>query len=341
MPDLKISQLTNGDPAQTNDQIPINRGGTNFSITAGSISALPPTASATTQVLFNSAGVVSGDPQFTFNPTGDVLTLTGQFNVDNLRLDGNAVISTNTNGAIDITPNGAGRTTVTNLTSTSPRFVTGINDTNGNELFLLTATTSAVNEFTITNGATGTGPTIAASGGDANINTRIAAKGTGQVQELVGSTYYALASQYDVGTAPNQIPLNQYLGTLAFQDAIAVSVGQLRCTTVAGIGYSAGAGAVATQDTSRTTGVTVDAICGAITLVSAAGSSSWQSFTVTNSAVVATDTVIVNQKSGTDLYMIHVTAVAAGSFRITYATTGGTTTEQPVFNFAVIKAVAA
>jgi len=35
-----------------------------------------------------------------------------------------------------------------------------------------------------------------------------------------------------------------------------------------------------------------------------------------------------------------VTAVGAGSFRITYATTGGTTTEQPVFTFAVIKAVA-
>jgi hypothetical protein len=40
--------------------------------------------------------------------------------------------------------------------------------------------------------------------------------------------------------------------------------------------------------------------------------------------------------------MIHVTKVTAGtSFDITYATTGGTTTEQPVFNFAVLKAVAA
>jgi hypothetical protein len=78
-----------------------------------------------------------------------------------------------------------------------------------------------------------------------------------------------------------------------------------------------------------------------ITLVSAAGSTAWRSFTVTNNKVVATDTVIVNQKSGTDLYRINVTAVGTGSFRITYATTAGTTTEQPVFNFAVIKAVAA
>jgi hypothetical protein len=109
----------------------------------------------------------------------------------------------------------------------------------------------------------------------------------------------------------------------------------------AGIGYATGAGGTVTQGTSRTTGVTLDKVCGGITLFSAAGSASFQSFTVTNSAVAATDTIIVNQKSGTDLYELHITAVAAGSFRITYRTTGGTTTEQPVFNFSVIKAVAA
>ncbi len=107
----------------------------------------------------------------------------------------------------------------------------------------------------------------------------------------------------------------------------------------AAIGYATGAGSTVTQITSRTTGVTINAYSGAITLVSAAGSTSWQSFTVTNNLVAATDTVIVNQKSGTDLYRINVTAVSAGSFRITFATTAGTTTEQPVFNFAVVKAV--
>lgn len=111
-------------------------------------------------------------------------------------------------------------------------------------------------------------------------------------------------------------------------------------SATAGIGYATGAGGAVTQATNRTTGVTLNTVSGAITLFSAAGSTSWQSFTVTNSTVAATDVVIVNQKSGTDLYEIHVTAVAAGSFRISYKTTAGTTTEQPVFNFAVIKAVA-
>ena len=109
----------------------------------------------------------------------------------------------------------------------------------------------------------------------------------------------------------------------------------------AGLGYGTGTGGAVTQATSRTTGVTLNKTNGAITLVSAAGSATWQSFTVTNSTVAATDVVVLSQKSGTDLYMLEVTAVAAGSFRISFATTGGTTTEQPVFNFAVIKAVAA
>ncbi len=105
-----------------------------------------------------------------------------------------------------------------------------------------------------------------------------------------------------------------------------------------GIGY--GSGSAVTQITSRTTGVTINAYAGAITLVSAAGSATPASFTVTNSAVAATDTVVVVQKSGTDLYNLHVTAVAAGSFRITFFTTGGTTTEQPVLNFAIVRAAA-
>ena len=108
----------------------------------------------------------------------------------------------------------------------------------------------------------------------------------------------------------------------------------------AAIGYITGTGGAVTQITSRTTGVTLNKPSGAITLVSAAGSATPASFTVTCSSVAATDTVVVSQKSGTDLYEIFVTAVAAGSFRITSFTTGGTTTEQPVFNYAIVKGAA-
>ena len=119
------------------------------------------------------------------------------------------------------------------------------------------------------------------------------------------------------------------------------ATGTIVSTGTAGVGYATGAGGAVTQLTSRTTGVTLNKTTGAITLVSAAGTTVAATFTVTNSTVAATDVIILNQKSGTDLYNLMVTAVAAGSFNISFRTTGGTTTETPVFSFAVIKAVAA
>lgn len=110
----------------------------------------------------------------------------------------------------------------------------------------------------------------------------------------------------------------------------------------AGIGYATGAGGTVTQTGSRTTTVILNTLSGNIVLVSAAGSATPFSFTLTNSAIAAGDTVIINQKSGTDKYTTQVvTAVAAGSCQITLANASGTTTEQPVFNFNVVKGVAA
>lgn len=128
-------------------------------------------------------------------------------------------------------------------------------------------------------------------------------------------------------------------GQIRAGDSIVANSFLVAGTSSGRIGYqtTTGAGGAVTQATSRTTGVTLNLPTGAITLVSAAGSTAWQTFTVTNSAVAATDVPRVVQKSGADKYLLSVTAVAAGSFDITFATTGGTTTEQPVFNFVVIK----
>ncbi len=57
--------------------------------------------------------------------------------------------------------------------------LTGINDVNGNEIIKITATASAVNEFTLTNAATGNYPILSATGGDANIGMIFRPKGTG------------------------------------------------------------------------------------------------------------------------------------------------------------------
>ena len=71
-----------------------------------------------------------------------------------------------------------GTQTLTNKTLTSPAIGTKISDTNGNELINLTATGSAVNEFTLANAATGNGPILSATG-ETNVDINLNPKGTG------------------------------------------------------------------------------------------------------------------------------------------------------------------
>ena len=75
-----------------------------------------------------------------------------------------------------------GTQTLTNKTLTSPIIGTSILDTNSNQLALLTATSSAVNEITLANAATGNNPTLTASGDDSNVGIALKTKGTGVIQ---------------------------------------------------------------------------------------------------------------------------------------------------------------
>ena len=61
------------------------------------------------------------------------------------------------------------------------KLVGDVIDTNGNELLKVTATTSAVNEVTLANAATGGNPVLSATGGDTNIGITLTPKGTGGV----------------------------------------------------------------------------------------------------------------------------------------------------------------
>ena len=56
-----------------------------------------------------------------------------------------------------------------------------IGDENGNEQIIFQTTSSAVNQFDVTNAATGNPPKLSATGGDSNIDLDIEAKGTGHV----------------------------------------------------------------------------------------------------------------------------------------------------------------
>ena len=89
----------------------------------------------------------------------------------------NIVDATSDFGEVTLT----GTQTLTNKTLTSPAIGTSILDTNGLQLALVTATGSAVNEFTIANAAAGAGPTLSATGDDTNIPINITPKGTGDI----------------------------------------------------------------------------------------------------------------------------------------------------------------
>lgn len=84
-------------------------------------------------------------------------------------------------------------------------------------------------------------------------------------------------------------------------------------------------------------------MAGAITLNNAALADATNvKFTVTNSAVAATDVVVAVHASGgtAGVYQVWIGAVAAGSFDISVRNvSGGPLSEAIVVNFAVIKAV--
>lgn len=113
------------------------------------------------------------------------------------------------------------------------------------------------------------------------------------------------------------------------------------------IGYSRGGGTV-TQITNRATGVTINALSGAITTdpTSLAAEAS-AVFVVTNNTVSIGDVVVCSIRSGsialnTDVV---VSAVAAGSFSITVinnnVAAGTAETGAIIINFLVLKAVSA
>lgn len=255
-----------------------------------------------------------------------------------------SVISSGTNEALKIDAKGSGTISIGSVSTGAIALgrattVTGALSVTG------AGTVTSASASALTVGPSGaTNPTLKVDGSTASAATGL------QVKSAAAAAGLAL-SVISSGTNENLTLDAKGSGTITLGGtstgnivatrAIAGALGITSAGATAGIGYATGAGGAVTQITSRTTGVTINKVSGAITLVSAAGSTTPASFTVTNSAVAATDVVLVSQKSGTDKYDVSVSAVGAGSFEITFNTKSGTTTESPVFNFVVIKAVAA
>ena len=120
-----------------------------------------------------------------------------------------------------------------------------------------------------------------------------------------------------------------------------------RVSSKVGIGYAVGDGSTVTQQTNRTTGVTINKLSGAITTNNASlAAEATADFVVTNSKVEITDCVVVSQRSGSNGggTLVSVSAVAAGSFTIRVhngnVASGTAETGAIIINFAVIKGAA-
>jgi hypothetical protein len=109
-----------------------------------------------------------------------------------------------------------------------------------------------------------------------------------------------------------------------------------------GVGYATGAGGTVTQATSKSTGVTLNKVTGAITMNNAAlAAGAIVSFTLTDTSIAATDTLILNHISGGTVGSYGLNAGAAtGSATITVRNnSAGSLSEAIVIEFTVIKGV--
>jgi hypothetical protein len=311
---VRMTGGTNGFFLQTD-------GAGNLSWTNGTVVAPSSGAGgANTQIQFNDAGAPNGASGFTFNKSTSLvslpaaLTVVGNITVPNVI--GNLVgVHSNGNSNINI-PSANGNVTISSAGNANIVIVTG---TGAN----ITGTLNSSGNANV--GNLGTAGLIVATGNvtGGNLVTAGALSVTGN------------ANVGNLGTAGLIVVTGNITG------GNIISTGAILSNGTAGIGYTTGAGSTVTQASSRTTGVTINAVTGSITLVSAAGSSAYNTFTVTNNKVAATDVIIINQKSGTDKYEVFITNVSAGSFAVTFADINGTTVEQPVFSFAVIKGITA
>ena len=112
-----------------------------------------------------------------------------------------------------------------------------------------------------------------------------------------------------------------------------------------GVGYAAGAGGAVAQLTSKATGVTLDKVCGQITMdnASLAGNTTVVTFVCTNSASAHGDVVVVNHVGGGTMgdYMTSAHCEAGHiDFHLTNVT-HATLSDAVVLQYAIIKAVVA
>jgi len=324
--------------------ITLGRASANLALTGISSVAFPGSTSGTATV---QATATAGTPTLSLPITTGTLVGTGDTGtVSNTMLASSSV----TFGSTAVSLGGssttlAGLTSIDGTTALTSAFATP----NGTVALLGAATTVnfANTATTVSEYALATSLSIG--------NSATAAQTVNMFTNSTGNSFYNFATggttsgnikTINIGTGGlASSTTNVTLGATTGTSSITVN-GSLTASTsillkgTGGIGYATagGYGGSVTQTGSRAGAVTASYITGAITLFAAAPSvGTYVTFTVTNTTVAATDTIIINFKSSTNIYIGFVSAVAASSFNITFTSVSGIATDTPVINFAVIK----
>lgn len=163
----------------------------------------------------------------------------------------------------------------------------------------------------------------------------------------------AAAIRASVDGTPGTNDMPGRLGIFTTPDGSATPLERLRINnsgavtafaSLGGIGYGTGAGGTVTQATSKSTGVTLNTVSGAITMNNAALAANTNvTFTWTNSALAAGDIIVWSHESGGTLGAYNINAItSAGSAAVTVRNlTAGSLSEAMVYGFVVIKGVRA
>ena len=171
----------------------------------------------------------------------------------------------------------------------------GIIDENGNEQLIFQTTGSAVNQFDMTNAATGNAPSISATGGDTNIDVAIIPKGSGETKVGTGAAAATITS-----SGAHDLTLDTNSGTNS--GVITITDGANGDITLTPNGTG---DVVASADTVKVG----DSGAAAVLTSNGAGT-----LTVTTGG--ATD-LILNTNSGTDSGVIQITDAANGNIAVT------------------------